>query len=496
MTQLFGREWDFQEALCAYGTITKLNGILGDKMLFTYDPKAMQHMLLKDQQAFEEPTWHVAYVHAMFGPGLPSVVGEQHKRQRKLLNPVFSTSQIRRITPALYRTVHALCEAIQSDLHGIAKEVDMLNWMSRSALECVGQGVLGYYCDPLTEEKPNEYANALKALAPAFTNLSVFAPIVQHFGKLGSADFRSRVVDSVPLRDVRLMKHIMNTMKAQSTQIYERHKAGTMAKDVHPPVQEVDAGDAILTSLLRANAEAADEDKLLDEELIAQMSTLVFAATDTTSGVMSRLLHTLAVHPEVQERLRAEVKDARNGHDISYDQLVQLPFLDAVCKETLRLWPPATMVLDSEAKRDVILPLGSSIRDTKGEEQSEVMVPKDTIVILSILAANRNKAVWGEDADQWKPEQWLSSLPETVTNARITGIYSHLMTFLGGTRSCIGFKLAEIEMKVILSVLIGNFKFSLSDKDIYWNMALIVYPTVGKTDEKSQLPLLVETLVA
>ncbi len=52
---------------------------------------------------------------------------------------------------------------------------------------------------------------------------------------------------------------------------------------------------------------------------------------------MSRVLHLLAQHPEVQERLRAEVIHARDGQDIDYDRLVQLPYLDAVCKETIRM---------------------------------------------------------------------------------------------------------------------------------------------------------------
>ena len=53
--------------------------------------------------------------------------------------------------------------------------------------------------------------------------------------------------------------------------------------------------------------------------------------------MLSRLLHLLAQHPDIQEKLRAEVISARDGHDIPYDKLVQLPYLDAVCKETLRL---------------------------------------------------------------------------------------------------------------------------------------------------------------
>lgn len=66
----------------------------------------------------------------------------------------------------------------------------------------------------------------------------------------------------------------------------------------------------------------------------------MFAATDTTSSALSRILHLLATHPDIQERLQQEIEDAfeSNGEqDLSYDELLSLPFLDAVCRETLRL---------------------------------------------------------------------------------------------------------------------------------------------------------------
>lgn len=64
---------------------------------------------------------------------------------------------------------------------------------------------------------------------------------------------------------------------------------------------------------------------------------MCFAATDTTSTALARILHLLALHPEAQYRLREEIKNARHGNDIPYDQLVDLPYLDAICRETLRL---------------------------------------------------------------------------------------------------------------------------------------------------------------
>ena len=59
---------------------------------------------------------------------------------------------------------------------------------------------------------------------------------------------------------------------------------------------------------------------------------------DTTSNALSRILHLLTLHPDVQEKMRAEILEASQGQDIPYDQLVELPYLDAVCRETLRLY--------------------------------------------------------------------------------------------------------------------------------------------------------------
>ena len=88
-------------------------------------------------------------------------------------------------------------------------------------------------------------------------------------------------------------------------------------------------------------------EKMTDEEIQAQMSTFILAGMDTTSNALSRIFHLLAERPDVQRRLRAELAEARGGGcaDIPYDDLVKLPYLDAICRETLRLYSPVPMLL-------------------------------------------------------------------------------------------------------------------------------------------------------
>ncbi len=119
---------------------------------------------------------------------------------------------------------------------------------------------------------------------------------------------------------------------------------------------------------------------------------------------------------------------------------------------------PLTLVHPHRTRQDAVLPLSKPIRGRDGSTINEIPIPKDTVVVVGLLSSNRNKAVWGEDAMEWKPERWLSPLPETVQDAKIPGIYSnlcvradcslarnlcvclttcaHRMTFLGGGRAC------------------------------------------------------------
>ena len=61
-----------------------------------------------------------------------------------------------------------------------------------------------------------------------------------------------------------------------------------------------------------------------------------------------------------------------------------------------------------------------------GTTMGEIPVPKDTVVLVGVRACNRNKAIWGEDALQWKPERWLAPQPDALVEAHIPGVYSNL----------------------------------------------------------------------
>jgi hypothetical protein len=80
----------------------------------------------------------------------------------------------------------------------------------------------------------------------------------------------------------------------------------------------------------------------------------------------------------------------------------------------------------ASACKDTVVPLMFPVRGTDGAEIREVPIRENQNVIIGMGASNRNKALWGPDADEWRPERWLSSLPDALCEAKIPGVYSHL----------------------------------------------------------------------
>ncbi|KAF9238636.1 cytochrome P450 [Melanogaster broomeanus] len=485
--------WSFHQLLDdRFGSLVKIRALFGEKSLIISDPKALHHIIAKDMYIWEETDDFITTNRLVFGNGLLSSLGERHRKQRKMLNPVFSPSHLRHMVPTFTEISTTLRDTIAAQVKDGPRDINMLEWFTRTSLEVIGQSGLGHSFDSLKGTTANPYNKAIKNLIPALVRLAAPRQLLPYAVKIGSPQFRRYIAEIIPSKDLHDVLRMVDIMDKTSIDIFEAKKKALLLGDV-AVLEQVGRGKDIMSILLKANMAASEEDRLPDEELIAQMTTLVFAAMDTTSGALSRILLTLAQHPEAQDRLREEFKQVKaEKGDLSYDDLVNLPYLDAVCRETLRLYPPATFA-QRTARQDVLLPFSTPIKGINGAEIHDIMVPKGTNVIISILAANRNREIWGEDALEWKPDRWLKPLPLSVTEAHIPGVYSHLMTFSGGGRACLGFKFSELEMKVVLFVMLPSFRFKLSC-EIVWTVGFSTPRIKDSKDETSQLPLNVELI--
>ncbi|KAL5524315.1 hypothetical protein ACEPAF_9455 [Sanghuangporus sanghuang] len=490
LLQLYDPEgWGFHEDLYRKcGGAARLDLMFGDQCLYVSDPLALHHICIKDQDAYEETDKFLTIYRLIFGPSLLATLGDDHRRQRKLLNPAFSLRHMRNLLSVFYPIAHKLCAVLEGEISKGTHYIDVMNWTSRAALEYVGQGGLGYSFDALDESQTNEYSDALKDFQPLLFRLDLFLRILPEAVKVGSSAFRRKVIAMVPWAPVKSLVKIVDTIERHSKDILQRKRVALMKGDKGLKAQ-IGNGKDVMSVLMRAHLTAYGTSALPESELLAHMSTIVVAGHDTTASAVSRILHILSQHPEAQSRLRDEVTAARKEYgDLDYDKLMALPYLDAVCRETMRVDPPVA-ILDRIVRKDTVLPLLWPIKSTDGKEIREICLKKGTSIYISILGANRSRAIWGDDADDWKPERWLKPLPRSVEDAHLPGVYSQMMTFLGGPRACIGFKFSEIEMKMVLSMLLEKFVFE-PGPEIYWQMGALYHPVVkDEGRHKVQAPL-------
>ncbi|KAJ3863457.1 cytochrome P450 [Lentinula novae-zelandiae] len=468
-----------------YGRIIRLHGFLGDALLVVADPKALSEILNRHQDVFEESNYLLELSRVSFGPGLLTTVGDHHRKQRKFFSPVFATSNMRLIFPT-FKSLGLNIHAMLSPQVQRSREIDMLDWMSRFALDAIGEAGFGHKFNAL-EGSDDGYAIAQKKYFPAMSKIQHWTPLLPSALRVFSPQILRWIAEFIPWKDLHDVMDIVDIMHFHSTAVWNVKK--DMFEKNNDSFQNVNDIKDLMTFSLKANSDATAEDRLPDEELLSETNTLLFAGTDTTSSALSRVLVKLSENPAVQAKLREEFLAVEN---LTYDALVTLPYLDAVCKETLLICRyPAVRYVMRDCRQETALPLMNPIRGVDGDYMSSITVPKGGTVILNIAGVNCDQNIWGPDAGNWVPERWLSQLPSTVNE--VPGVYSHMMTFLAGGRSCLGFKFAEMEMKIVLANLVPMFKFKMpKGKEIIWRTGIIMTPAVkGTNTVHPQLPLLV-----
>ncbi|KAH7339123.1 cytochrome P450 [Rhizoctonia solani] len=449
--------------LKTYGASCKLKGELGGNQLWTADPRAMHEILVKGHDDFKVPDSFVTWMKLVWGPTSMTATGQRHRYHRK--------------TPVMNSVAHQLEDIIKSKVQvnsGTTGVVDIYKWMNYIAFEIIGRAGMG--CSfGVMEDKVPEYLSASRDMFPYILEMWYLRPFLSFLTKLGPANFRRAIVERIPNSSVQGLKRVVDIMDVTAADIIRRRSEGLEQTSSESGAL---AGEDLMTTLLRHNQEVAPEEQLSHAEILAAVNGLVFGGHDTTSSALARTLYLLSERQDIQKKLRAEVHEAHEQHgcDLDFEQLNSLTYLDAVCREVLRLYPPEAFV-ERVATKDWVLPLQYPVKSKDGKGMvSNVGVKKGTHIYVSLVAANRDKQTWGEDAEVFRPERWLEPLPVNVGEAKMPGVFSSTMTFLGGPRACPGMRFSQLEMKIVLSTLVSSFNFDFSDEDITWRNDVIVKP--------------------
>jgi cytochrome P450 len=172
-----------------------------------------------------------------------------------------------------------------------------------------------------------------------------------------------------------------------------------------------------------------------------QLLAMILGGRDTSASTLSSLFWVLARRPDVVRKLRREVVETLGQKKPTWTDLKDMKYLNMVLKETLRLWAPVSSNLRMAA-HDTVLPKGGG-----PDGQSPLFVPKGSSCRFSLYSLHRRKDLYGEDAEEFRPERW-----ETL---RVSWEY---VPFSGGPRVCIGQQFALTQMSYLVARVFQTFQ--------------------------------------
>ncbi|BEJ07771.1 hypothetical protein CcaverHIS641_0410400 [Cutaneotrichosporon cavernicola] len=459
-----------------WGWTGMYESLFAQKRIYTFDPAAVVYIFAHPDE-FERPRdLRTILGHIMGSDSLVVNEGEKHRRMRRALNPAFSAGAIKDMLPAIYEKAGELVglfeRLIDDDgLEGYAahppapedrvrgaRKIDVFKFAGNLTTDVIGVAGFEHDFNSLSPEddSPELLANRFNRLVDAANGMVL----------LTEAQNILPVLDKIPTQSRRV---IGETLVAQRMQV------GT------------DAGAKDLLSLLvKGNTATKGDQHLSNDEVRAQMASLLFAGSTTTAATISFILFELAKLPEWQEKLRAEV--LASDECPPFEVINALPLLDAVIRETLRLHPPASCTCRA-ATKDMVLPLSKSIPLKDGRVIDALPVRKGSYFFISMVCLNRLKEIWGDDAEDFNPARHADP---ALPRMQVPGVVS---SFISGPHACIGYRLAILEIKVVLYTLLRSFEFDLlpSKPDIQHFSSLATQPQV-KGELGGQMPLLVRKL--
>lgn len=200
-------------------------------------------------------------------------------------------------------------------------------------------------------------------------------------------------------------------------------------------------------------------EKTFDEEIIGSHAvTMISAGHETTSKGLAFTAYLLAWNPRAQDLLFDELEEVVHSRAVpNLEDIKDLPYLNAVLKESLRLLPPVPAVARVAVKDDV-LPSGLKIR--AGET-----------VIVSPMVCHYDPNTYGADVDEFKPERWLNGGEEEIR--RRGGVAAHI-PFLAGRRDCIGRHFAMNEMLLTIATLVRRYRIEKIEGDSFPSRVLAI----------------------
>ncbi|PCH35326.1 hypothetical protein WOLCODRAFT_79403 [Wolfiporia cocos MD-104 SS10] len=455
----------------ACGRVFRIKGALfHSDIIVAADHAAVAHIFQNVDDYVKSPAFRPPVANVL-GEGVVWAEGDDHKKQRRLLAPAFSPDTVKGMADDISECSEMLESRLANEVlaHGGGATVNIIEHASTCTLDIIGRVAFGHdFGAGQTTE-----ARAIRASWAAHVNSGLT------FGAfLAMLIIRACPhVFLLPLPAIRAGGRIREIVTHLSTRLVRR---GVFS----------DRGRDILSILMRADRlRGAKDERLSPQQIVDNINTFMMVGHETTAGSLAFTLLELARRPDVQARLRAEVR--ASGRELAHDDVQRLALLDAVVREGLRLHPAAPQT-ERVALKDDVIPLSMPVRTADGSMLAALRIRAGQVFHIPFTTMHVNPDVWGARAAEFDPDRWL--VPGGVPPpAALPHGWSGLVTFCDGPRNCLGYRLAILEFKIILASLVRSLEFHETEARVSTRISPTLQPVTD--GQGGVLPLYV-TLAA
>ena len=384
-------------------------------VLFVGDPDLIRAITVKDFEFFTDRRDQGADENLKEAVSI--LRGAHWKETRSVMSPSFSARKLRSMHQMTLENAKNLVHFVLEDMEKKG-EVEMKDMFGRFTMDNIATCAFGVNCNSFTDPDSTFATNATKLFA------TDRAALVRFIAGLALPELITKWIPD-PL--------------TKTTQFFADVVTKTMAYR--------EESSSPTSDFLQLLMDAKDRDGkriLSDKSIISQSVLFFFAGYDTTATLLTFIGYCLATNPEIQERVQEEVDEAETKHGgLTYAAIQDMPYLDRVIAETLRLYPPATR-MERESTKDYTLP-GTSVN-----------VPAGTVVQISVYAIHRDPDHYPDplrfDPDRFLPEEKEKRHPCAY------------LPFGSGPRNCVAMRFALFEAKVALAALLRRMTLKPSPK--------------------------------
>ncbi|KAJ3680949.1 hypothetical protein LUZ60_015438 [Juncus effusus] len=355
----------------------------------------------------------------LFGEGILMANGELWAHERKIISPEFFMHKIKGMINLINESANPLIEEWEKILEkngGNKEEIMVDNYLRNFSGNVISRASFGD-----SYGKGEEIFSKLRELQKALSKSHLFTIIPLN-----------RYLPSKTNREIkrldREIRSILNNIVQERKKSQSSHR-----KD-------------LLDSIIQGAGSVPHGAISAEDFIVDNCKNMYFAGFETTSVTATWCLLLLASNKEWQEIVRKEVFEVLNGAALDADNIRHLKMLTMVIQETLRLYPPASLIL-REALHDINL--------------QKIHIPKGTIIQITVSMLHRDADVWGPDADEFNPNRFEKGISTACK-------YPHMYIPFGlGPRTCAGQNLAMVELKTLLANLLGKFSFEISENYVH-----------------------------